>query len=178
MSADQTETRSGPTVHSVPTSTGRLAVYEHAARQPGAPTALLWHSMFADSSAWAELLPALTAHRRLLVIDGPGYGASAPLRHRSSIAESALVAEEVLGHLGVSQVDWLGNGWGGHAGLHLAATRPERVRSLVAISAPVSALTGRSAPRFAFAVLVLVLLCGLAAARHWFHRSRTPARAG
>lgn len=75
------------------------------------------------------------------MVDRPGYGASAPLHRRGSIAESALVAEEVLGHLGVSQVDRLGNGWGGHAGLHLAATRPERVRSLVAISAPVNALT-------------------------------------
>lgn len=141
MSTDRTTTRSGTTVHSVPTSVGRLTVHEHPARQPGAPTALLWHSMFADSTSWAELVPALTAQRHLVVVDGPGYGASAPLRHVSSIAESARTGEEILDHLGIGEVDWVGNGWGGHAGLHLAATRPHRVRTLVAISAPVNALS-------------------------------------
>jgi hypothetical protein len=33
-------------------------------------------------------------------------------------------------------------------------------------------------PRIGLAVLVLLLLSGLATARYWLHRSRRPARAG
>ncbi|WP_164983929.1 alpha/beta fold hydrolase [Cellulomonas endophytica] len=133
-------TAPGVLTHRVPTPLGTVAVHDHPADDPAAPVALLWHSMFADSSSWAAVVPALTPHRRLLVVDGPGYGASAPLTRRSTIAESARVGEAVLDHLGVDAVDWVGNAWGGHAGLHLAATRPSRVRTLVAVSAPVNAL--------------------------------------
>jgi pimeloyl-ACP methyl ester carboxylesterase len=125
----------------VPTALGDLAVHEHLSPDPQAPVALLWHSMFADSSSWDAVVPQLLPHRRLLVVDGPGYGASDPLPRRTSIGESAEVGEQVLDHLGVASVDWVGNAWGGHAGLHLAATRPGRIRTLVAISSPVNALT-------------------------------------
>ncbi|MFC4554896.1 alpha/beta fold hydrolase [Georgenia faecalis] len=128
-------------VHRVPTRLGILAVHEHASPDPHAPVALLWHSMFADSSSWAEVVPLLTPHRRLLVVDGPGYGESAPLTRVSSIGECALVGEALLDHLGLVSVDWVGNAWGGHTGMHLAARSPERIRSLVTISAPVNALS-------------------------------------
>ncbi len=131
----------GTVTHRVPTPLGLVAVHDHPAAVPGAPVALLWHSMFADASAWSEVVPLLTPHRRLLVVDGPGYGRSAPLDRVSSIGESAAVGEAVLDHLGVASVDWVGNAWGGHAGLHLAATRPGRIRTLVTISSPVNALT-------------------------------------
>ncbi|UZN04202.1 alpha/beta fold hydrolase [Cellulomonas sp. S1-8] len=125
----------------MPTRLGVLAVHEHASPDPSAPVALLWHSMFADSSSWAEVVPLLTPHRRLLVVDGPGYGESAPLTRVSSIGESAEAGEAVLDHLGLDSVDWVGNAWGGHAGMHLAATSPERIRTLVTISSPVNALS-------------------------------------
>jgi pimeloyl-ACP methyl ester carboxylesterase len=93
--------------------------------------------MFTDSRSWSRVAPALARHRRLLIVDGPGYGSSDPLTRRSTIAEGALAAGEVLDALADGAVDWVGNAWGGHTGFHLAATAPERVRSLVAISAPV-----------------------------------------
>ena len=79
-------------VHRVPTSLGTIAVHEFAADRPGAPTALLWHSMFTDSRSWAPVVPLLTPRRRLLVVDGPGYGQSSPLAGRASIAACAGVA--------------------------------------------------------------------------------------
>ncbi len=127
--------------HRVPTRLGVLDVQEHLAPDPAAPVALLWHSMFADSTSWADVVPLLTPRRRLLVLDGPGYGASAPLARVSSIGESAAAGEDVLDHLGLASVDWVGNAWGGDAGMHLAATSPGRIRTLVAISAPVNALS-------------------------------------
>ncbi len=127
-------------VHRVPTRLGTVAVRKIPGPGSGSGTALLWHSMFTDSRSWSRAAPALARHRRLLVVDGPGYGASSELTRTSSIGEGAQAAEEVLDRLVDGPVDWVGNAWGGHTGLHLAATAPERIRTLVAISAPVGAL--------------------------------------
>ncbi len=131
-----TNLTSGPTT--IQTRVGRLHVRISGS---GAP-ALLWHSMFVDSSSWARVIPSLETRRTLIVIDGPSSGASEPLRRLSSIAACAEAAIEVLDALGVDEVDWLGNAWGGHVGIRAAAMHPERVRSLVAIGAPTRKLTG------------------------------------
>jgi pimeloyl-ACP methyl ester carboxylesterase len=48
----------------------------------------------------------------------------------------------VLGHLSIDEpADWLGNAWGGHVGILFAATHPHRCRTLLAVGAPVHALT-------------------------------------
>jgi pimeloyl-ACP methyl ester carboxylesterase len=45
----------------------------------------------------------------------------------------------VLDRLGITEpVDWVGNAWGGHVGITLAADQPHRLRSLVTIAAPVT----------------------------------------
>lgn len=107
----------------------------------GAP-ALLWHSMFVDSASWSRVISALETQRTLILVDGPSSGASEPLRRVSSIAECAEVAVEILDALGVESVDWLGNAWGGHVGIKVAAGHAERVRSLIAIGAPTHKLAG------------------------------------
>jgi pimeloyl-ACP methyl ester carboxylesterase len=40
-------------------------------------------------------------------------------------------------------VDWVGNAWGGHVGIALAACHADRVRTLTTIGTPVHALTRR-----------------------------------
>ena len=120
-----------PTI--VPTSLGSIAVHVLGA---GRPT-VLWHSMFVDGSSWGFLIPALLYGRQLLIVDGPGWGRSDRLRRTVRVSDSVAAAVEVLAALTPgAAVDWVGNGWGGHIGMELAATRPELVRSLVAISAP------------------------------------------
>jgi pimeloyl-ACP methyl ester carboxylesterase len=100
---------------------------------------MLWHSMFVDSTSWDRVLPRLSERRRLFLVDAPSSGHSDPLRRPADIAACGEVAGDVLsalsGQVG-GPVDWLGNAWGGHVGMHLAATHPELVRSLIAISAP------------------------------------------
>ncbi|MET0692811.1 MAG: alpha/beta hydrolase [Propionibacteriaceae bacterium] len=121
----------------VPTRLGRIAVHELGS----GPVAVLWHSMFVDSSSWDRVVEPLSAHRRLLVVDGPGYGRSDELRRTSTIAEAARAAEDLLDVLGVTEpVDWVGNAWGGHLGYQLAGTSPQRLATVVAISAPPLAL--------------------------------------
>jgi pimeloyl-ACP methyl ester carboxylesterase len=53
-------------------------------------------------------------------------------------------AGEALDGLGIDEpVDWFGNAWGGHVGILLAVTQPQRVRTLTTIGTPVPALTNR-----------------------------------
>lgn len=122
----------------VPTRLGRLAV-----RTVGdGPTAVLWHSMFVDSRSFDRVSADLARERRLVLVDGPGWGASDPLERRTTMAQCALAAEDLLdvlaerGAVDPGPVDWVGNAWGGHVGYRLAGTRPARLRTLVAASAP------------------------------------------
>jgi pimeloyl-ACP methyl ester carboxylesterase len=106
------------------------------------PPAVLWHSLFVDSTSWARVIPALATHRRLIAIDGPAHGRNPRVRTPFGLADCVGAAEDVLEHAGgAGAVDWVGNAWGGHVGILFAAAHPDRVRSLVAIGAPTHALT-------------------------------------
>ena len=120
--------------HQVPTAVGRLAV---RVRGDG-PPAVLWHSLFVDERSWLRVVEPLAQERRLVIITGPGHGASADPSGRYSLDDCAAAAGEVLGALDVSDpVDWVGNAWGGHVGVVFAATWPDRCRSLVTFGTPV-----------------------------------------
>lgn len=123
----------------VDTRVGRLRVTVQGER---GPTAVFWHSLFVDERSWDRMLPRLAEHRRLVVVTGPGHGGSTDPGRRYALRECAEAALQVMDALSVSEpVDWVGNAWGGHVGLLLAADRPERCRSLVAFGAPIAALT-------------------------------------
>jgi len=116
-------------------------------RQTGSgPTAALWHSLFVDSASWRRVEPHLSQDRRLILIDGPGHGASGDPGQRYAMRDCAEAALDVLDALGVAgPVDWVGNAWGGHVGITLAAAHPDRLRSLTAIGSPVAAYTAAEA---------------------------------
>jgi pimeloyl-ACP methyl ester carboxylesterase len=112
----------------VQTAAGTVAVHVLGTGLP----VVLWHGLYADSSSWGYVLPALLTGRRLLVVDGPGWGRSARLRPGTGRSEVAAAARQVIETLSPGRaVDWVGNGWGGRVGLELAARSPELVRSLV-----------------------------------------------
>jgi pimeloyl-ACP methyl ester carboxylesterase len=126
-----------PTSISVPTRLGTLRVQTMGS----GPPAVLWHSLFVDSTTWIRVQRPLAAERQLLLIDGPAHGGSPPVRRPFTLYDCVGAAIGVLDHLGVNEpVDWLGNAWGGHVGILFAAGHPDRCRSLVAIGAPVHAL--------------------------------------
>lgn len=111
----------------VETAAGVVAVHGFGA---GKPT-VLWHGLYADGSSWGYVLPALLQGRRLLVVDGPGWGRSS--RRRIGAVEVLDAARTVARTFGAgSAVDWVGAGWGGRLGLELAARSPALVRSIVA----------------------------------------------
>ncbi|MGS0684430.1 alpha/beta fold hydrolase [Nakamurella sp. GG22] len=112
------------------------------------PPAVLWHSLFVDSTTWDRLLPRLATDRRLVLVDGPNHGANPRRKIRFSLADCVGAAEDVLGHFGIDDpVDWLGNAWGGHVGIMFAAANPSRCRTLMTIGAPVHALTAQERRR-------------------------------
>ena len=121
------------------TRAGRLKVTVHGDR---GPTALLWHSLFVDERSWNRMLPRLADRRRLVVVTGPGHGASTDPGRRYTLRECAEAALEVLDVLSIGEpVDWVGNAWGGHVGLVFAADQPHRCRSVAAFGTPVAALS-------------------------------------
>jgi pimeloyl-ACP methyl ester carboxylesterase len=101
--------------------------------------------MFTDSRSWDRIVDALRGERTLVLADGYGFGASAPLDRvvDDFVAVCGRAAAEVVSQVQIDiapgPVDWLGSAWGGHVGLQLAATQPELVRSLVTVSSPVHA---------------------------------------
>ena len=119
--------------HTIDTPVGRLAV---RVTGDGAP-AVLWHSLFVDERSWDRVVPDLQQDRRLVLITGPGHGASGDPGRRYTNQECAAAAATVLEAIGVTDpVDWVGNAWGGHVGLVLASRRPELIRTLVAAGTP------------------------------------------
>lgn len=116
----------------------------HVGQAGSGPPAVLWHSLWVDSRSWGPLVDALGAHRRLVMIDGPGYGCSSPIHRDFTLDDCVTAAVEVLDQLGMTEpVDWIGNAWGGHVGISLAVSQPHRLRSLVTIAAPLTPIGRR-----------------------------------
>ena len=106
------------------------------------PPALLWHSLFVDSTTWDRLRPRLAADRRLVLVDGPNHGDNPRQESSFTLDDCVGVAVDILDHLNIyGPVDWLGNAWGGHVGILFAAAHPERCRTVMAIGAPIPALS-------------------------------------
>jgi pimeloyl-ACP methyl ester carboxylesterase len=122
----------------VDTRVGSLAV---RVRGEG-PVAVLWHSLFADDRTWNRVEEDLARERRLVIITGPGHGASSDPGRRYSMDDCATAAANVLASLGVTApVDWVGNAWGGHVGVVFAARWPQRCSSLVTLGTPIQSYT-------------------------------------
>lgn len=106
------------------------------------PPAVLWHSLFVDSRSWHRVVDELARDRRLVMITGPGHGPSGDPGRHYSMEDCADAASSVLDVLGIEdQVDWVGNAWGGHVGIVLAAQQPHRFRTLTTVGTPIDGYT-------------------------------------
>ncbi len=144
-------------IETIATKLGPLSVMCHGT---AGPPVVLWHSLFLDGRSFDSLLPSLTNGRTVFVIDGPGHGASPGPEGPYSLDDCADAACAILDSLGLASVDWIGNAWGGHVGVVLAARAPSRLRSLAALSSPMQALSG-------FARLKLAALARVFGAVGW-----------
>jgi len=127
-----------PQAEFISTDLGRL----HARRSGTGPPAVLWHSLFIDSQSWGPLVDTLARHRTVHTIDGPSHGQSEAVPRDFTFEECLAAAEQALDRLGLSEpVDWVGNAWGGHLGIRLAASPRPRLRTLATIGTPVRAFS-------------------------------------
>jgi pimeloyl-ACP methyl ester carboxylesterase len=105
----------------------------------GGRAVLLLHGFPQTHRCYDALAQRLVPHGlRLLAPDQRGYSPSArPVEVEAySIGELAGDAARILDAYGIEQADVVGHDWGAVVGWALAATRPERVRTLTAVSVP------------------------------------------
>ena len=101
-----------------------------------APAVLLLHQTPRSWLEYREVLPLLGERFRVIAMDTPGFGDSAPLRGLASIEGWATIAVELLDALAITRAHVVGHHTGGVIALHLAAAHPSRVASLVLSSTP------------------------------------------
>jgi pimeloyl-ACP methyl ester carboxylesterase len=120
--------------HDLPT---RVRLHVAEAGDPGAPALLAVHGWPQHWWMWRKLIPALAAHRRVLLPDLRGLGWSGIPADgdytKGRMAEDLLA---LLDLLGIERAGYLGHDWGGWTGWLLALRAPERLERLMAVSIP------------------------------------------
>lgn len=104
------------------------------AAPPLSEAVLMLHGAASDKTSWIRFAALLDTPLPLLIPDLPGHGKSAgDLAMSFTITEQARRIEAMLQSLGVTRVHIVGSSMGGAIGMHIAATRPQLVASLVLI---------------------------------------------
>lgn len=131
----------------VETRCGRLFVEEHGKDLPGLPV-VLWHSLLCDGGMWKAQIDALDGRARVINVDAPGHGKSAPTTRRYGIEDSSEAAIEVLDALGIERCKWVGLSWGGMVGMRLALRHPRRIERLALLDTNADAETKEKLPSY------------------------------
>jgi len=104
-----------------------------------AETVVLLHGFPQTAQSWrAVSRPLLAAGYRVIAPDQRGYTPQARPRPRRAYRLHELVADVValVDAAGVDRVHLVGHDWGGGVAWMVAATRPDRLHTLTAVSAP------------------------------------------
>lgn len=100
----------------------------------GEPLVLL-HGIATDRRIWDLVVPRLALSRRVVTVDLPGFGQSAPVGEDFSLDLVARRIARGLAARGISApFDLVGHSLGGGVALTLAASRPRLVRHLVLVA--------------------------------------------
>lgn len=92
-----------------------------------------------------RLLPLMGTDRSVYAPDTPGFGESDPPPRQPTIADYAAAIGDFIDHLRLRQVDLLGYHTGACIAAELAIARPERVRRVAMVAAPVFSDAERAA---------------------------------
>ncbi len=99
------------------------------------PVLVLHGGMMSVDTTFGDLIPVLGEERPVIGIDQQGHGRTGDREGAITLATMREDTLGVLDHLGVERAHVVGFSMGGMLGLDLAVNAPERVASLVAISA-------------------------------------------
>ncbi|MDB4936389.1 MAG: hypothetical protein JWP87_3361 [Labilithrix sp.] len=118
------------------------------------PTLLFLHGNPSWSFQWRDLVRELRGSYRCVALDYPGFGLStAPAGFGFTPREESLVLEEFVDRLGLHDMTFVMQDWGGPIGLGLAGRRPELARRFV-VGSTWAWPTNTSVPRGKFSWLV------------------------
>ncbi len=108
-------------------------------------TLLCFHQSPRSGRVFAKFLPEIACDRSVYAPDMPGYGESDPPPHKPVIADYAAAMADFIDAMRFRQVDLLGHQAGALVAAELGILRPEQVRRVVLVSAPVFNLEEREA---------------------------------
>ncbi len=124
----------------VPTSLGRLAVWDTGAQgdvQDSRPAVVLWPSIFSDHVIFSSLVANWRGKQRLILIDGPGHGASEGPQDRTfSMQACATVMKEILDSKSIQTAVVGGTSWGGLVAGEFAILYPQKTRGVILMNTP------------------------------------------
>ncbi len=128
------ESLGAPTM--VQTNLGHLAVWDTGPQGAG-PVVVLWPSIFSDHVIYNEVVKQWRGKRRLVLIDGPGHGASdGPSDKTFSMQECAIAMKQVMDAKSINQAVVGGTSWGGLVGGEFALMYPQNTQGLVMLNTP------------------------------------------
>lgn len=139
---------------------------------PDAPVVLLVHGLGGRWQHWAENLAGLAQHARVVTLDLPGFGRSAPPRSGYAVDGFADVVAALARQLALPPVTVVGHSLGALVALRLAHRHPDLVSSVVLAGGTVGAFAEvlglrraghqlRHRPRTVAATLLEVATAGL-----------------
>jgi pimeloyl-ACP methyl ester carboxylesterase len=102
------------------------------------PTVVMLHGLFVGTLAtwYFTAAPSLARDRRVIAYDLRGHGKSERVRQGYDVATMAGDLAAVTDAMGAHSLDLVGHSYGALVALRFALDRPERVRRLVLIEAP------------------------------------------
>ena len=113
---------------------GELNGWSYAYTDEGSgPPIVLLHGLEMDRSLFDHQVEALRGDYRVVTIDAPGHGESAPVELGIDFWQYADMVARVADQLGIGDAVWGGQSMGGFTILRLALTNPDRVKGLILI---------------------------------------------
>jgi alpha/beta hydrolase fold len=114
-----------------------LHLYYEIHGDGGTPLVLLHGGVMTIELTYASLLPTLTERHRVIAVDFQAHGRTADIDRDLTYANLASDVVGLLEALGVERAHVIGHSMGGGTALDLAVNHPERLLSVVPISASV-----------------------------------------
>jgi pimeloyl-ACP methyl ester carboxylesterase len=113
----------------------------------GDPPYLLIHGWGSSTVKWRDAMPMLSADRRTVALDLPGFGQSDAPDGTYRPGWLAGAVRAFMDQAGIERAIVIGNSLGGLTGIYLASMWPERVEALIGVSPALPNDGGRPTPK-------------------------------